>query len=254
MKNIAVITGASSGIGKEFLNQICNDKKYEFDEIWLIARRQERLKKIELEYKNVMFKSLILDLSNRDDLEKFGLIIDNENPNIKLLINNAGFGKIGKFDTIDIDEHLNMIDVNIKALTYITHKTLKYMKEGARIIQIASAAGFLPQPYFSVYAATKAYVLSFSRALARELKDRGIVQIAVCPGPVATEFFDVASKNGMPKSFKKFLVVTVDKVVKRALDDLNRGRDISIYGSPIKGFRFLSKILPHGFLMRFSKE
>lgn len=253
MKNIAIVTGASSGIGREFIKQIYK-LGIDYDEIWIIARRKERLENIKKKLGNMAFKIFVLDLSHEESLLKYKKMLELEKPNVKLLINNAGFGKLGQFSDLDIQQQMQMIDVNIKALTYITYETLKFMKAGGRIVQIASAAAFLPQPYFTVYAATKSYVLSFSRALRKELSEREISVTAVCPGPIDTEFFYTASNSGMPKLYKRLLLVPVHKVVKQAMmDSLNR-KELSIYGIIIKLFRLLSKILPHRFMMKFIKD
>lgn len=253
-KKIAIITGASSGLGKEFIDQICMSKGYKFDEIWIIARRKKRLEEIARKFQKQKFKLMVLDLSKQESLEEYGRVLDEERPNVTLLINNAGLGKIGKFDDINLDDNMNMIDVNIKALTYLTQKTLKYMKQSSKIIQIASSAAFLPQPYFTVYAATKSYVLSFSRALHREVKSKGISVTAVCPGPIETEFFKVASNKGRPKSFKQFFFEPANGVVRKALCDSGKGKEVSMYGMSMKGLRVLSKILPHSFILKFIKE
>ncbi|GKX28932.1 short-chain dehydrogenase [Vallitalea longa] len=253
MKKIAVITGASSGFGREFVKQICMSKGYNFDEIWIIARRKERLTNLASKFPKQIFKILDLDLADEKCLQKYKNILQQEKPNVKLLINNAGLGKVGCFDKIALDDNMNMIDVNIKALTYITHVTLKYMRKSSRIIHIASSAAFLPQPKFAVYAATKSYVLSFSRALERELNDRGIYVTAVCPGPVETEFFKVASNNETPKSFKRFFFEPANLVVSKALYDSRRGNHISIQGKSMKGLQILSKVIPHSFLLKFIK-
>ncbi|GMQ58943.1 SDR family NAD(P)-dependent oxidoreductase [Vallitalea sediminicola] len=253
MKKIAVITGASSGFGREFVRQICLSKGYKFDEIWIIARRKERLEKLVKTYHKQTFKILDMDLSKKECLKQYSNMLREENPNVRLLINNAGLGKIGSFDEIDSNDDMNMIDVNIKALTYVTKETLKYMKRSSRIIQIASSAAFLPQPKFAVYAATKSYVLSFSRALERELKSKGIYVTAVCPGPVETEFFRVASNNEKPKSFKKFFFEPAESVVRKALYDSRKGNYISIQGKSMKALQILSKVVPHSLILRFIK-
>jgi short-subunit dehydrogenase len=251
MKKIAVITGASSGFGKEFVRQIYLSKGYKFDEIWIIARRKERLEKLAKKYHRQAFKIIDLDLSKQECLEQYSQLLQEEKPNVKLLINNAGLGKIGRFEEIDLNDNINMIDVNIKALTYITQETLKYMQKSSRIIQIASSAAFLPQPKLAVYAATKSYVLSFSRALEKEVKGKGIYVTAVCPGPVETEFFKIASNNEIPRSFKRFFFEPAELVVKRALYDSRKRNSISIQGTGMKILQVLSKIIPHGLILRF---
>lgn len=254
MKNIAIVTGASSGLGREFVRQLCHSKVYIFDEIWIIARRLERLEAIAKKYKHYKFRILTYDLAMKEDLEDYKALLEEEKPNVKLLINNAGLGKIGDFNSFEIDENMNMIDVNISALTYLTQVTLPYMKRASEIIQVASSAAFMPQPGFAVYAASKAYVYSFSRALYYELRPKGITVTAVCPGPVKTEFFKVASKDEVPKSFKRFFFEPAYKVVGRALRDVRAGRQVSVQGFSMKVLRILSKIVPHRLVLGVMKR
>lgn len=246
MKNIAVITGASSGLGKCFVEKICQDSRYIFDEIWLIARRAEPMILLSKKYRNQKFKIIVLDLSRDDAYLSYQKNLQNEKVNVKLLINNAGFGKTGLFGAISYESQQEMIQVNIKAVTALTHMSLPYMNEKSQIINVASAAGFMPQPYFTVYAATKAYVLSFSRALNQELKSNRIKVLAVCPGPVDTEFFNTA---GEMKAFKKVMFKTCEDVVGKALRDARKGKDMSVCGFIMNAFRMLAKIIPHRVLM-----
>ncbi|PKM95759.1 MAG: short-chain dehydrogenase [Firmicutes bacterium HGW-Firmicutes-1] len=250
MKNIAVITGASSGMGKKFVETICESQQT-FDEIWLVARRREPMEKLANQYQEYKFKILPLDLASKDVYATYEDELKKEDANINLLINNAGLGKTGAFHRVDLEYYMNMIEVNIKALTAFTHISLKYMKKGSKIVNMASIAGFAPQPYFNVYAASKAYVISFSRALRFELKERGIKVLTVCPGPVDTEFLDV---SGPVNSLKKGFFEEADAVVKKALRDLNRGKEISICGYKMKTLSVFMKILPHHIIMRFMKE
>lgn len=250
MKKIAVITGASSGMGVKFVEKICN-KKWKFDEIWLIARRVKPMEDLAKQYKSYKFKILPLDLSSGDSFKIFEEELKKENIRIKLLINNAGLGRTGAFDKIPLEEQLNMLDVNIRSLTAFTYIGLKFMSEGSKIINMASVAGFMPQPFFNVYAATKAYVVSFSRALNEELKNRKIDVLAVCPGPVETEFFKNA---GTVKVIKRFFFKKADKVVEKSLNDMKKGRKVSVYGFDMNALRVLAKILPHGVMMKFMKE
>ncbi|MBQ7706972.1 MAG: SDR family NAD(P)-dependent oxidoreductase, partial [Lachnospiraceae bacterium] len=180
-------------------------------------------------------------------LEKF-------KPSVRLLVNAAGYGMIGKFSELSESDNTGMIDLNCTALTRITDMTIPYMsKGGANIINIASSAAFLPQPSFAVYAASKSYVLSLSRALNQELKSRRIKVTAVCPGPVDTEFFGIAETYHDVKLYKKMMFAKADKVVALALKDAFHGKTVSVYGIGIKGFRILSKIMPHELLIRFIK-
>ena len=167
---IAIITGASSGLGREFVRLIAQ-KLNTIEEIWVVARRIERLKELEEEVK-IPLIPFGLDLEQNDWMDSIEQALKERQPKVKMLVNCAGFGKIGDFDQIPLQQTVGMVDVNCRALTAMTYLSLPYMAENSRIIQLASAAAFLPQPQFSVYAATKSYVLSFSRALNEEVKGR----------------------------------------------------------------------------------
>ncbi len=253
-KNVAVITGASSGLGMEFAFQI--DLLFtKIDEIWLIARRKERLVELSklLETKT---KVIPMDVANKEDMDRFYALLKQEKPKIRMLINCAGYGLMGKVSDIPIVKQLGMIDVNVRALTNMTYACLPYLTKHTRIIQLASAAAFLPQKNFAVYAAGKSYVLSFSRALAEELRQKHIYVTAVCPGPVATEFFDHADTYGHSLLMKEKTMVTPDRVVKQALHDSHRKKQVSVCSPLMKAFMLATKILPHRlffFTMRFLK-
>ena len=247
---IAVITGASSGIGREFAVQIA--RKYgKLDEIWLVARRKDLMQELE-KHLRVPVRIFAMDLADDTDLHQFKEYLEEYNPDIKLLVNCAGFGKIGRVDSQDVIEQGNMIDVNCRALTIFTGLCLPYISTHSRIINIASAAAFSPQPNFAVYAATKAYVLSYSRALNVELKDRQITVTCVCPGPVDTEFFNIAG-DSEGKSFKKNFRVPADKVVTQAIKDAALGNELSIYGTAMKLAKGASKVLPQKAIMSVFK-
>ncbi len=240
---IAVVTGASSGIGREFAVQIAG-KYGKMDEIWLIARRKDRLIELQKELR-LPVRVFAMDLTDNEDMNTFDGFLKENNPDIKLLVNCAGYGKTGRFDELDIYEQCGMIDVNCKALTLFTGLCLPYISNHSRIINVASAAAFSPQPGFNVYAATKAYVLSFSRALNAELKSRKITVTAVCPGPVDTEFFDIAGEKDMKLKYSE-----PSKVVTKAIKDAALGNEISVYGVTMKMAETAAKILPHKLVMK----
>lgn len=250
MKNIAVVTGASSGMGEKYVDVLCKSKK-QFDEIWIIARREERLVSLQKKYDEQNIKILKLDLLDEKSWVVFNDSLEKEEANIRLLINNAGFGRTGAFENISFKDNMEMIQLNVKAFTAITYISLKYMKPGARIIQMASAAAFLPQPYFAVYAATKSYVLSFTRALREELVKKRITVIGICPGPVETEFFENAGKTSW---IKKAFFEKSERVVNKALRDLAAGKEVSVTGIYMNLFRVLAKIIPHNVLIKLIKE
>ena len=192
--NIAIITGASSGMGKEFARQL-TEKVLGLDEVWLIARRSERLASLAKELP-VEVRTFSMDLTDDTDYKPLTELLEKEQPKVRVMINCAGYGKTGPFETIPEADTLGMIDLNCRALTKMTYLVLPYMPKRSYLIQFASIAGILPQPNFAVYAASKAYVLSLTRALREELRSRQISVTAICPGPVDTAFFSIAEETG----------------------------------------------------------
>ncbi len=248
---IAIVTGASSGMGREFIMQIA-DRFSGIGEIWAIARREERLEELS-PLVPVKVRSFAIDLTDDSKLMSLQDILAKEKPEVKWLINSAGYGKIGDVGTINIGDEMGMVDLNCKALCAVTHMVLPYMSENSRIIQFSSAASFLPQPGFAIYAATKSFVLSYSWALNEELKKRGIYVTAVCPGPVKTEFFDIAETTGKIPLYKRVVMADPKKVVRLALRDSMMGRPVSVYGITMKFFRLLCKTMPHTAIFRLMK-
>ena len=181
--------------------------------------------------------------------------LENQQPDIRMLVNAAGFGKFGTVEEIALSEcsaQTDMIDVNCRALTKMVEICLPYFSKGSRIINLASAAAFCPQSGFAVYAATKAYVLSFSRALHAELKEKGIYVTAVCPGPGETEFFDEAGNSG--SLTKESLMVRPEEVVSQALSDSRCKKEVSVYGIMMKGAEAAAKLLPHSLVIQMMEK
>ena len=250
MKKIIIITGASSGMGKEFLIQIL-EKEPSVDEIWAIARREERL----LELKENISNKIIpikLDLSIEKDLLKYKNRLEKENPNVIILANCAGFGVFDHSENVNTDIKLNMIDLNVKAPVALIDYTLPYMKKNSMIMNIASCAGFQPIPYINDYAATKSFLLSYSRALNQELKYKNIHVLAVTPYWTKTEFFDRAIDDNKKKVVINYVAMYEAKdVMKLAIKDLyNFNKDISCYGFKNRFQKILTKILPHKLVMK----
>ncbi len=248
---IAIVTGASSGMGREFIMQIA-DRFGGIGEIWAIARRKDRIEELS-PLVPVKVRSFAIDLTDDNKLLSLQDVLFEEKPEVKWLINAAGYGKIGDVGSASLNDELGMADLNCRALCAVTHMVLPYMSENSRIIQFSSAAAFLPQPGFAIYAATKAFVLSYSRALNEELKPKKILVTAVCPGPVRTEFFEVAETTARIPLYKKVVMADPKKVVRLALRDSMMGRPVSVYGSTMKAFRLLCKLIPHSAILRFMK-
>lgn len=255
MKNIVIITGASSGFGELFALQL-DAKLKSIDEYWLIARSTDKMQEI-AKAMSTPCRILSYDLTKIESVKDIIKAVEREadacydDLSIKMLINNAGFGKLGDFVYSDDNDVTDMIDLNIKALTCLTKGLLPYMGKNSRIINLASSAAFLPQPRFTEYAATKAYVLSFSRALNAELKGRGIYVTAVCPGPSDTNFFAVAEEHQKSLWYKKYFMSSPKKVVAKAIHDSINKKETSVYGWAMNALRFIAKILPHRFLIKF---
>lgn len=263
-KNIIVITGASSGMGKEFVRQ--TDIHFpKVDEIWLLARRKEILEELAASC-NHRCRVFACDLSNKQTWDEFKQTLIKEQPKITLLVNSAGYGILGEFyqkdsynlnckNTVTVNadawmcEQTGMITLNCEALTAMTYLCIPYMKQGGHIIQLASSAAFLPQPKFAVYAATKSYVLSFSRALNEELRKQKIYVTAVCPGPVDTEFFDRAEKGADTLFIKKLVMAKPEAVVKKALNDSKNKKEMSVYSIYMQLFYIVTKLVPHKLIL-----
>jgi len=248
MKSIAIITGASSGIGKVFTKTLSEHSKY--DEVWVIARSRERLE----ELRNTVelpLRPIPLDLTKESSLSTLKELLDGEKPRISLLINCSGYGKFDSFENLSFEENMGMIELNVSALTALTYISLPYMDKGSEILNVASVAAFQPIPYIGVYGATKSYVLNFSRAIGRELKKRGIRVFAVCPFWTKTDFFDRAIDENKERVVKKYAAMyTPEYIVNytwRAMK--NKHKDHCIPGFKAKLQVLGVKLLPAKLIM-----
>jgi uncharacterized protein len=252
----ALITGASAGIGCEFARQLAGRAK----SLILIARREQRLSELrdelEQQHPNLAVFLRKIDLADLVQLNELLVWLDRQRIDVDLLINNAGLGDSGAFATSDPIRNEQMILVNIVALTTLTRHMLPQMIARRRggILNVSSSAGFLPIPDFAVYAATKAYVTSFSEALRAELHGTGISVCALCPGPVHTEFQEVAKRPGaQPDTGPEFVFVAVEQVVRDAIAALEADRPLVIPGLPMKLGMFLVRITPMSILRVLSR-
>ncbi len=245
MKRIAVITGASSGMGRSFALKL--DASKSFDEIWLIARRTDKLRELANLLKSPA-RCISLDLCDATSYEEYKRMLAEEAPQIDVLVCAAGVGRFGTFSEMDLDSQLRMIDLNAKALVAVTYESIPYMTRGSQVYLLDSLSSFQPVPYINVYGSTKAFVLSFSRALNVELVTRGIKVMAVSPGWVKTEFFDYAVTDDTIVYYNRFY--EADEVVDRALRDMKKGKDLSICGFPVRAQVFFTKLLPHRLVMK----
>ncbi|MBE6602289.1 MAG: SDR family NAD(P)-dependent oxidoreductase [Ruminococcaceae bacterium] len=242
---IAVITGASSGMGKEFVVQLAREKS--FDEIWVIARRLDRLEALQSEV-STKIRPISLDLTKEESIAEYSAMLEREKPVVDVMVNASGFGRFGTFSDMELETMYRMIDLNSKAYVGMTYATLPYLTQGSEVYQLDSLSSFQPVPYICVYGATKAFVLSFSRALNVELKSRGIHMMAVCPGWVKTEFFDHAVTDDTITYYNKFF--TPEQVITRAIRDMKKRKDVSICGFSVRAQVLLTKLLPHRLIMK----
>ncbi len=245
--NVIVITGASSGIGMEFALQMDNYFS-NIDEFWLISRRRDKLQEV-ASIMNHKTRILSMDITKDAQLERLEDTLSENGAVVRMLINCAGYGLMGPFAGQEREGTMGMVRLNCEALTNITHRLIPFMRRGSRIIHLASSAAFLPQADFAVYAASKAYVLSFSRALGEELKEQGIYVTAVCPGPVDTPFFDIAERNGSTLAIKKIAMVDAETVVSKALKDSYYKRSTSVCSALIQALQLGAKLVPHDLIL-----
>lgn len=234
----ALITGASAGIGREFARQLADRAAT----LLLVARRENRLQELRTElcaqHPQLRVEIRPTDLSKHEEIDELLAWTNEQKPPIDLLINNAGLGDLGAFATADPERLDRMMLVNMVALTRLTRGLLPAMiaqKRGA-ILNVSSSASFLPMANFAVYAATKAYVTSFSEALRSELRGHGVGVTALCPGPVRTEFTEVARRKsqGDVTLGPKLVYVAVEEVVAAALSGVESQRPIVIPGAAMK--------------------
>ena len=246
--NIAIVTGASSGMGREFVLQL--SQYVQVDEIWAIARRKNALEALENEV-SVPVRPISLDLSLPESFTEIDNLLKTEKPNIKLLVNAAGFGKFGAYHKVSLEDNCRMIDLNCKALLMMTRLAIPYMQPGSHILQLDSLSAFQPVPYITTYGATKSFVLSYSRSMNRELKPKGIRVMAMNPGWVKTEFFNHAFQTNDDNEVQYFdRLYEAKDCVATGLQDLYSSRkDYSVHSLPVKAQVLAVKLVPHRFVM-----
>lgn len=246
-KKIALVTGASSGMGKEFVLQI-QERYPQIEEIWALARNKKALEMLKKKVPNLRVCSL--NLICLEELKRFQNLLEREKPQIEILVNCAGVGIQKQVEETTVEELWNTTQLNCSAFTAVLKICFPYCRRKSRILCLSSGAAFIPQPGFAAYAASKSYVLSFSRALRKEWRNKAVITI-VCPGPVDTPFLEkMGGKEHMP-AYKKWFLARPEAVVKKALKDSERGKELSVYGYSVKVLRVVCKILPHGLILKF---
>ena len=244
---IAIITGASSGIGEEFAKQLHETQG--IDEFWFVARRKERMEALR-DRLGVKAKIITADLTSEEGVNAVRKALEAEKPEVKFLVNAAGFGNFGTFEELPEDDVVKMIDLNVKALVLITHMTVPYMVKGGRIIELGSGSCFTPLPAFNIYASSKVFVLHYTKSLNYEIKKYGIRATCFCPGWVETEFLGKATARDvtMPKSMKPMLCC--ESVVKKCVRASVKGRAMCVTNWYTKLQHLLFKLLPDPILTR----
>lgn len=251
--SIAIITGASSGLGREYALALYA-KHPEIDEYWLIARREDRLKELAAKLGGKKIRILPYDLTKQESYDGLEAELAKEKPEVRYLINNSGFGKLGDFDKMPIRDTGDMVRLNCLGLTAVAGAVIPYMKKGAGAIFVCSIAAFSPNARMAVYSSTKAYVLSLSRAVRFELKEKGINVLAACPGPMNTEFLPTANISpGKSFAFDHLPRVKPAVMAAKSVEACDRGKAVYTNRFFYKLYRVLAKILPASVTMNMSK-
>ena len=272
---IAVITGASSGLGVQFVRRLA--RRRDLDEIWMIARRLEPMETLAKKIpSSAALRPISMDLTLEDHIENYKKLLEEEKPDIRWLVNCAGFGKMGLNEKIPRKDLDGMVLLNCKAAIDMTQLSLPYMRKGSHILEICSTAAFMPLNGLGVYAATKSFLLSYSRSLHAELSPRNIIVTAVCPYWIKdTEFIPNAknisiysgskiptgdpraavsgsrpSPSGSKPAIRHFPLASRAKTVAAwAMKDAALGLSVSTPGIMCSLHRLVSKFIPHRLLM-----
>jgi short-subunit dehydrogenase len=251
MRKVALITGASAGIGLELAWLFARHR----NDVVLVARREERLREIAAEIEaetGVTAHVIVADLAAEDGARRLYEELRSRGIEIEYLVNNAGFGTFGPFAETDPDRTMDLVRLNIAALTELTALFLPHMVErhSGRVLNVASAAAFQPGPLMATYYASKAYVLHFSEAVDEELEGTEVSVTALCPGPVRTEFHQVAGMESSGLVLGKRLI-SVEKVAEAGYEAMMRGRAMVVPGLASKLLAFSVRFVPRRFVTKF---
>jgi short-subunit dehydrogenase len=242
-KNISIVTGATGGLGREFVKLLLQE---EVDEIWVVARNIELLNKLREDFGE---KIVVIpcDLSQNKSLDLINDMLRNHNPVIQFLINNAGGGRMGAYHEFSKDEIAAHVMTHCTSAAILCNLCIPYMQRGSHIINMASQSAFQPVPYINLYAASKAFVRSYSRALNVELKGTGIVSTVACPGWIKTNLLE-SERNGKQIHFPA--IALPEDVAIKIMKDAKKGKDMSVYGIYVKYMHLLAKVFPHKLVMK----
>lgn len=243
MKKIAIITGASGGVGQIFVRELIKET---LDEIWVVGRNKERLLTLKKEFGEKIIP-VCKDLTKDSDILSISDLLKKQKPSLLWLVNNAGIARMAPSTEFSIAEIKQTIDLNCKAPTELINICIPFMEKGSKILNVSSASAFQPVPYINLYAATKTFERSYSRALNVELKPYKITVTAVCPSWVDTKML---SKNMNGKNVHFPGIVVPEKVVKKALKAAKKGRDMSVCSFYVKCQHLNVKLLPQKLTMK----
>ncbi len=247
--SIAVITGASSGLGVCYIDAVT--KLFpEIDELWLIARREERLKEVSMKYPDKHCAIIPMDMTDMSSFKLLEEKLKTNNPQIEVLINDAGMSIGSPFEDMELESMLKIIDLNCKGATAITKICLPYIIDGGTILEVSSTSAFVPNTNLIVYCASKSYVSAFSLGLREELKDRHINVCAMCPGFMLTEMTKLELTKG--QSQRRLPVIDPKTAALKSLKAAKKGRAVYTTGAFYKCYRLLVKLIPHTLLVKFT--
>jgi len=254
MRDTALITGASAGIGRELARVFARHQH----DVVLVARRGDRLRELAAELEiagEVTAHSIVADLADAEGPKRLYDEVRERGLEIEYLVNNAGFGTFGPFATTDVDETMGLVRLNIGALTELTARFLPEMVErhSGRVLNVASAAAFQPGPLMATYYASKAYVLHLTEAINEELEGKGVSATALCPGPVRTEFQDVAGMQTSGLVLDRRLI-SVEEVAQTGYDAMMRGKALVVPGLGSKLLAFSIRFAPRRFVAKFVRR
>ena len=246
--NTAIITGTSSGLGTEFLDAVI-EKYPDMEEIWILARRLDRLEKLKEKYPDRNIVPIRADLGNEKDYQNIAEMLEEKKPDIRILINNAGYEKSDQFSQMDTKAILNMIGINIKGMTMIQRLCMPYMSRGSFSVITCSISSFVPVPHQAVYSASKMYAYYLGKAIREEAKKDGINVLLLCPGNMNTEMNPKGSAR-QSKKINKLPFLDMKVLTRTALSKAEKGNGVYTPGGFYKFYRAMAGILPSALMIK----
>ena len=250
MTSIAIVTGASSGVGQAFVRQLDAGKGGPLDEIWAIARTTERLQDLADSCHSITVRPISLDLATDSAFDELSSLLESHEATVQWLVNSAGYGKFGTYADIGREQNAGMVALNCLGVVNAISVALPHMVAGSCIVNLASIAGAVPQPELAVYSATKAFVLELSRMLNHELAPCGIHVVAVCPKFMRTRFLDQPGNDTAANRMTLIGYNDVDDVVRKSMRCAIRGKDVCVPSIDVRLAMAAARILPRKVLFR----